>query len=106
VRKAKIWQKAREQYLYKHVPTGIYYARSRAGGVDKWITLDTTVLSVAEQRVADKVKELKKGHKARKDLKSGEATFGQVAGVYLSGVAFKLVGWQEDPEPAEVLCTA
>jgi hypothetical protein len=103
VRKAKIWQK---QYLYKHVPTGIYYARSRAGGVDKWITLDTTVLSVAEQRVADKVKELKKGHKARKDLKSGEATFGQVAGVYLSGVAFKLVGWQEDPEPAEVLCTA
>jgi len=86
VKKAKIWQKSREQYLYRHVPTGVYYARSRAGGVDKWITLETTVLSVAEQRVANKIAEVKKGHTARKALTSGLATFGHAADVYLAGV--------------------
>jgi integrase len=86
VKKEKIWQKAREQYLYKHVPTGVYYARSRAGGVDKWITLETTVLSVAEKRVAKKIKDLKKGHIARKALKSGLATFGEAAAAYLATV--------------------
>jgi integrase len=86
VKKAKIWQKAREQYLYKHVPTGVYYARSRAGNEDKWVTLETTVLSVAEHRVGKKIKELKKGHTARRSLKGGLATFGEASAAYLTSV--------------------
>lgn len=86
VKKAKVWQKAREQYLYKHVPTGVYYARSRAGKEDRWVTLETTVLSVAEHRVGKKIKELKKGHTARRSLKGGLATFGEADAAYLASV--------------------
>ena len=86
MKKAKIWQKARAAYLYKHGPTGIYYARSRAGNEDKWVTLETNVLSVAEQRVGKKIAEMKKAINARKSLNRGTASFGSTSAAYLAGV--------------------
>jgi hypothetical protein len=35
--------------LYLHIPTGTYYARAKAGGADRWATLETEVYHLNKQ---------------------------------------------------------
>jgi integrase len=80
--KPKVWARSRVSNLYRHVPTGIYYARAKVGSVDKWATLETDVFSVAEQRVAKKVAELKQGRATMRALTRGIATVGDALNAY------------------------
>src|SRR6516164_11569310 len=82
----KMWSKSRVSNLYRHGPSGIYYARVKVGGVDKWATLETDVFSVAEQRVREKAAELKRGPAAFKALSRGLATVGDAAHAYQTRV--------------------
>ena len=81
-----MWIRSKVSNLYRHSPTGTYYARTQVGAVDKWATLETDVYSVAEQRVKKKVAELKQGRAAMKVLTRGLATVGDAAKAYETAV--------------------
>jgi integrase len=85
-KKVSMWIRSKVSNLYRHSPTGTYYARTQVGGVDKWATLETDVYSVAEQRVKKKVAELKQGRAAMKVLTRGLATVGDAAKAYETAV--------------------
>jgi integrase len=85
-KKPATWIRSKVSNLYRHGPTGIYYARTQVGGVDKWATLETDVYSVAEKRVQKKVAELKQGRAAMRALTRGVATFGDAAKAYETAV--------------------
>jgi hypothetical protein len=82
----KMWTKSRVSNLYRHGPNGVYYARVKVGGIDRWATLETDVFSVAEQRIKEKAAELKRGSAARKALNRGLATVGHAAELYQTRV--------------------
>lgn len=82
----KMWIRSKVSNLYRHGPTGVYYARAKVGGVDKWATLETDVFSVAELRVRKKVAELKQGRAAISALTRGLATVGDAASAYQAAV--------------------
>lgn len=47
----KTWLKTRTPLLWKHAPSGVFYARVKVAGKDVWKTLDTDILSVAKNRI-------------------------------------------------------
>ncbi len=54
-----LWQKTRYANLVRNLSSGKYFARFRHNGKLIWRGLDTDVLSVAAQRLPDKIKEVK-----------------------------------------------
>ncbi len=54
-----LWQKTKYANLVRNTSSGKYFARFRNNGKLIWRGLDTDVLSIAAQRVPDKVKEVK-----------------------------------------------
>jgi len=55
----RTWQKTRTALLWKHLPSGGYYARVKAGGKDHWRSLETDLLSVAKAKLPAVVEELR-----------------------------------------------
>jgi hypothetical protein len=55
-----IWGIAGVTCLLRHKFSRKYYGRFTIRGKQKWINLDTTVLTVAQLRLADEVKEIEK----------------------------------------------
>lgn len=47
----KTWVKTGPPLLWKHQPSGVFYARVKVAGKDVWKSLDTDLLSVAKNRV-------------------------------------------------------
>jgi integrase len=86
VREKNNWTKSKVSNLYRHDSSGIYYARTKVNGVDKWATMETDVFSVAQARLAKKLAELKQGRRAAKAFSKGIATFGEAAKVYEESV--------------------
>ena len=80
------WTKSKISNLYRHDSSGIYYARAKVNGVDKWVTLETDVFSVAQLRLSKKLAELKHGKGAAKSFSKGIATFGEAAEIYEESV--------------------
>ena len=54
-----LWQKARHANLVRNLSSGKYFARFRHNGKLIWRGLDTDVLSIAAQRLPDKIKAIK-----------------------------------------------
>jgi integrase len=54
-----LWQKARHANLVRNLSSGKYFARFRHNGKLIWRGLDTDVLSIAAQRLPDKIKAVK-----------------------------------------------
>jgi integrase len=54
-----LWQKTKYANLVRNASSGKYFARFRSNGKLIWRGLDTDVLSVAAQRLPDKIKETK-----------------------------------------------
>src|ERR1700680_2744300 len=54
-----LWQKTKYANLVRNASSGKYFARFRNNGKLIWRGLDTDVLSVAAQRLPDKIKEVK-----------------------------------------------
>jgi integrase len=86
VKQKNSWTKSKISNLYRHDSSGIYYARSKVNGVDKWATLETDVFSVAQLRLSKKLAELKQGQGAAKAFSKGIATFGEAAEIYAESV--------------------
>src|SRR5213593_1240305 len=54
-----LWQKTKYANLVRNASSGKYFARFRNNGKLIWRGLDTDVLSIAAQRLPDKIKEVK-----------------------------------------------
>ena len=54
-----LWQKTRHANLVRNLSSGKYFARFRHNGKLIWRGLDTDVLSIAAQRLPDKIKAVK-----------------------------------------------
>ena len=55
------WEKTKVQCLVRHLPSGTYYARVRAGGKLIWRTLKTDQFTVAKARLPETLGEIRKG---------------------------------------------
>lgn len=58
-KKGTIWVKTRTPLLWRHAPSGVFYSRVKLAGKDVWRSLDTDLLSVARNRLAAKVAEIR-----------------------------------------------
>jgi len=63
------WETTAVQNLVRYRPSGTYYARFKAGGKAFMKSLDTTVFSVAKQRLPDTIREHRaKGESSRQSI--------------------------------------
>jgi integrase len=82
IRIKSAWESTRVQNLIRHASTGTFYARFRIGGKLIAKSLNTKVLSVAEQRLPDERKKQMEIHEKRKALSGGKMLVGDVIHVY------------------------
>lgn len=76
---ASPFERTRTQYLIRYKPSGVYFAKFKAGGRQFRFSLKTTVLTVARIRLAEKLKEHRgSGRKCA----MGRMTVGQIADIY------------------------
>jgi integrase len=80
VKQGNVWAKSKISNLYRHA-NGVYYARTKVNGVDKWATLETETFHIAQLRLPKKLEELKQGQRSA-TLSKDIATFGDAAKVY------------------------
>ena len=80
--KGNPWEKTSVQCLLRHRHNGRYYGRFKVSGKQKWVALDTDVLSVAKLRVADESAKFQKIRGTIVDVAAGHATMGQLFEIY------------------------
>ena len=78
-----LWERTAVQNLFRYGPSGTYFARFKVGGKPIRQSLETTVFSVARQRLPDKIREYRSRHESIKSFANGRMTIGDAAGVYL-----------------------
>lgn len=85
--KAKgLWQKTKYANLVRNASSGKYFARFRHNGKLIWRSLDTDVLSIAAQRLPDKMKEVKDEQALLASGSDPRITFEAAAKIYLERV--------------------
>ena len=77
------WEATTVQNLLRYVPSGTYFARFRAGGKIVRQSLETTVFSVAKQRLPDKMREHRAHQESARALANGRITVADAAEAYL-----------------------
>ena len=81
-----LWESTAVQNLFRYRPSGTYFARFKVGGKPIRQSLETSVFSVAKQRLPDKIREYRSRHESIKAFANGKMTVGDAAGVYLQKV--------------------
>jgi integrase len=81
-----LWQKTKYANLVRNASSGKYFARFRNNGKLIWRGLDTDVLSVAAQRLPDKIKEVKDEQVLLASGSDPRITFEGAAKIYLERV--------------------
>lgn len=80
------WEATAVQNLVRYRPAGTYFARFRVNGRRVWKSLETTVFSVAKQRLPETMRE----HRAKREsvtaVAMGKMTVGDATQVYLEKV--------------------
>lgn len=80
------WETTSVQNLVRYRPAGTYFARFKIGGKPVWKSLETTVFSVAKQRLPETIRE----HRAKRESGSavaiGKMTVRDAVHVYLEKV--------------------
>jgi integrase len=80
------WERTAVQNLVRYRPAGTYFARFRVNGKRVWKSLETTVFSVAKQRLPETMRE----HRARLEslaaVATGKMTVGDAVRVYLDKI--------------------
>lgn len=84
--KPKRWERTRVAGLYRHVPSGRYYARLFVRGKEKWRALKTDVFGVAELRMRKESSQSAQQRQAHAAVETGRATMGQLTEAYLAAV--------------------
>lgn len=81
-----LWQKTKYANLVRNASSGKYFARFRHNGKLIWRSLETDVLSVAAQRLPDKIKEIKDEQALLASGSDPRITFEAAAKIYLERV--------------------
>jgi hypothetical protein len=80
------WEATSVQNLVRYRPAGTYFARFRVNGKRVWKSSETTVFSVAKQRLPETMRE----HRAKLEsvgaVTIGKMTVGDAARIYLEKV--------------------
>lgn len=80
------WERTAVQNLFRYRPSGTYFARFKVGVKPIRQSLETTVFSVAKQRLPDKIREYRSKQESIKSFANGRMTVGDAAEVYLRKV--------------------
>jgi integrase len=81
-----LWQKTKYANLVRNASSGKYFARFRSDGKLIWRGLDTDVLSVAAQRLPDKIKETKDEQLLLASGSDPRITFEAAAKIYIERI--------------------
>src|SRR6266511_3937314 len=84
--KEPLWESTSIQNLLRYRPSGTYFARFQVGGRRIRQSLETTVFSVAKQRLPDKIREYRSRHESSKAVAGGKMIVGDAVEVYLQKV--------------------
>ena len=79
-----VWERTSVQCLLRNRQSGNYYARLTLFGKQKWISLETDVLTVAKLRLGDKKAEIDKQRGTVAHVEAGKATMGELIETYLA----------------------
>lgn len=82
----KTWRKTNVSNLIRYVPSGVYFARFKAGGKLYRYSLETTVMSVAKVKLADEIKRKREAAGAGDRAKRGRMKMADCFDVVTSGV--------------------
>ncbi|MGO8699095.1 MAG: tyrosine-type recombinase/integrase [Limisphaerales bacterium] len=82
----RIWQKTKYANLVRNASSGKYFARFRSNGKLIWRGLDTEVLSVAAQRLPDKIKEARDEQELLASGSDPRITFEAAAKMYIERI--------------------
>ncbi len=80
--KASLWKKSPVPNLIRYTPSGIYFARVRVGGKLIRQSLKTDVMSVAQLRLGDLVKQERGARESRVEASKGRMTFNDALETY------------------------
>src|SRR6266568_4442072 len=81
-----LWQKTKYANLVRNGSSGKYFARFRSNGKLIWRGLDTDVLSVAAQRLPDRIKEAKEEQVLLASGSDPRITFEAAAKIYIERI--------------------
>jgi integrase len=81
-----LWEGTAVQNLVRYRPAGTYFARFRINGKRVWKSLETTVFSVAKQRLPDTMREHRAKLESVTAVAIGKMTVGDATRVYLEKV--------------------
>jgi integrase len=89
VKKAKsttknVWETTDTACLLRHKHSRKYYGRFTLRGKQKWVNLDTNVLTVAKLRLPDEVKKMEQRRALEPNVKGGHATMGELMETFLA----------------------
>jgi integrase len=84
--KQPAWESTSIQNLFRYRPSGTYFARFKVGGRPIRQSLETTVFSVAKQRLPDKIREYRSRHESSKAVAGGKMIVRDAVQVYLQKV--------------------
>jgi hypothetical protein len=79
---APLWETTVDQNLIRYGPSGTYFARFKIGRKLIRKSLETTVFSVAKQRLPDKIREFRARHESVKAFANGKMSVGDAAHSY------------------------
>src|SRR5204863_1469603 len=77
-----LWESTNIQNLFRYRPSGTYFARFKIGDKPIRQSLETTVFSVAKQRLPEKIREYRSRHESARAIADGKMTVGNAAEVY------------------------
>lgn len=81
-----LWEKTAVQNLFRYRPAGTYFARFKINGRRVWKSLETTVFSVAKQRLPETIRERRAKLESATALMIGKLTVGDAVRGYLEKV--------------------
>ena len=81
-----LWESTNVQNLFRYRPSGTYFARFKIGDKPIRQSLETTVFSVAQQRLPEKIREYRSRHESARAFADGKMTVGDAVEVYLRKV--------------------
>jgi integrase len=84
--KQSVWESTSIQNLFRYRSSGTYFARFKVGGRPIRQSLETTVFSVAKQRLPDKIREYRSRHESLNAVAGGKMIVGDAVQVYLQKV--------------------
>ena len=85
-----LWERTAVQNLFRYRPSGTYFARFKVGGKPIRQSLETSVFSVAKQRLPDKMREYRSRYESIKAFANGKMTVGDATQVYLQKMNAKV----------------